>query len=186
MNIRIYTDLENPDSILMDISSLIHAYEYAVKEGNNTIASLLKPLFTQNTEIVKVEKASPIYTFLKNCPMTMEDEITWDEIKGAFLTARLQNNKAVLQELGKVLGHWEQHVLEQNELDGLVKELVQLPKEIQNYILKYHNTANYENRIREQVQGLSKKPEAKDDITRGVAEIVGISKKQDKIYKKAA
>lgn len=185
MNIRIYTDLENPNYISMDISSLIHAYEYAVKEGNTQVASLLKPLFSLDIEQVKIEKTSPIYTFLKACPMVTEDEITWNEVKGAFLTARLQNNKVVLQELGKVLGHWEQHVLEQNELDGLVNEIIKLPNEIRNYILKYHDTSYYENRVRERAQKPVKEQDVEDNITRGVAEIVGVNR-IEKTYKKAA
>lgn len=186
MNIRIYTNLENPNVVSMDISSLIHAYEYAVREENTQIASLLKPLFSSEMDQIQIEKTSPIYTFLKSCPMTTEDEITWNEIKGAFLTARLQNNKPVLQALGKVLGHWEQHVLEKNELNGLVQEIVQLPEKVRNYILKYHDTNYYENHVRERAQVSMKEQGMQDTITRGAAEIVRMGTQEEKTYKKAA
>ena len=180
MDIQIYTDLEDAKYVFIDLSSLIHAYEYAVRKENHPIANQVLTLFSEGTEHVRIAKNSPIYTFLKSSPYIKEDEITWNTIKESYLIARLQNNTPVLRILGKVLGHWEQYVLEQNEQDGLFKELTILPEEIRQFVLKYHDVSLYEEQKKDHVKPIENNTE---EMNRSVVEI-GYG--NEKIYKKAA
>lgn len=180
MEIQLYTDLEDSKYVFIDLSSLIHAYEYATKKGNHQIASQLLTLFSSGIEHVRIAKNNPIYTFLKSSLCIKEDEITWKTIKESYLIARLQNNTPVLRILGKILGHWEQYVLEQNEQDGLFKELTILPEEVRHFVLKYHDVSFYEEQKREQVKLLENHTEEEN------RSVVEISYNNEKIYKKAA
>ncbi len=169
MHIRIFTDLEDPSCVLMDLSSLIHACKYANKEGNHIITKTLMSMFHQDQEMIKIEKDSDIYSFLKKCPNVIIDEITWQMIKEAYLIARLQNNGAMLRELGKILSHWEQYVIEQTEFDGLATEVATLSNEARNFVLKYHDCYVYEEQKRKKIP---KVKENKDTITnRSVVEM---------------
>lgn len=183
MDIQIYTDLEDPKYVFIDFSSLIHAYTYAIKEENQLMARYLLSLFHEGSENVRISKTSPIYTFLKTSPYIKENEITWKTIKEAYIIARLQNNNSVLRILGKVLGHWEQYVLEKNECGGLLKEVAELPKPVYQFVLKYHDVSLYENKKREQTKPIEDN-NTKTIINRSVVEI-GYDH-NEKTYKKAA
>ncbi len=182
MDIQIYTDLKDSEYVVMDFSSLIHAYEYAVKEENHKVASLLTSLFHEGSENVRISKKSPIYSFLKNSLHIREDEITWKTIKEAYLIARLQNNIPILRSLGKVLSHWEQYVSEKKEQDGLFEEVMHLPKQVHHFILKYHDVSIYETGKREQEKPMTKNSQEKNP-NRSVVEI---GYENNKIYKKSA
>lgn len=182
MDIQIYTDLEDSRYVLIDLFSLIRAYACANKEGNQPIANQLLTLFSGGREIVRIAKTSPIYSFLKTSSHTKEDEITWKTIKESYLIARLQNNTPVLRTLGKVLGHWEQYVLEKNEWDGLIREVTGLPEQVRHFVLKYHDVALYEEQKRKQVKPIEEDNHAV--INRSVVEI-GYDH-SEKTYKKAA
>ncbi len=182
MSIQIYTDLKNPEYVSMNLSSLLDAYTYAVKEGNHTVASLLANLFHEESEYVRISKKSPIYSFLKVSPYVTEDEITWETIKQAYVISRLQNNIPILHSLGKVLGHWDQYILEKKERDGLFEELVNLPESVRHFILKYHDVSVYEAQKRVQKNKVVDDHQGQNPNR----SIVEIGYYNDKIYKKAA
>lgn len=179
MDIRLYTDIENEDYVLIDTMSLLHAYEYAVKVENN-ISVLLKNLFSQGDENVRIEKNGSIYQFLKNCPNVTIDEINLQTIIHAYVVARLQNNTLILRKLGKVLGHWRQYVKENNEQEGIYQEIKNLPKEVQHYILKHHDILSYQEQTRMQNKKVIKEKEVFSN--RSVVEIGNF----EKIYKRSA
>lgn len=171
MDIHIYTDINDPNFVTMDLSSLIHAYEYAVREKNEQVASIFMEMFREGTEEVRLEKSNPAYVFLKNSKVAKEDEISWKMIEEAFLIARLQNNAPILRVLGTVLGHWERYVLEQNELEGLAKEVIGLPENVRSFILKYHNSKAYQEQKREQVSSIETTKQSESTISRSVVEM---------------
>lgn len=181
MDIKVYTDINDPNFVIMDLSSLIHAYEYAVREKNEIIAASLMTMFHEGPEEIRLEKTNPVYKFLKENSKISEDEITWNMIEEAFLIARLQNNTPVLRNLGTVLGHWEKYVEEQNELEGLVQEIVQLPESIRKFVLKYHDSKSYQEVKRSQPHDMKTSNEKEVKLNRSVVEIG-----REKIYKRAA
>lgn len=181
MDIQMYTDMNDPNFVTMDLSSLIHAYEYAVREKNEMVATSLMKMFREGTEEVRLEKTNPVYLFLKEGSKVKEDEITWNMIEEAFLIARLQNNTPILRSLGTVLGHWEQYAVDQKELEGLVKEIIQLPESVRKFILKYHDSKSYQETKRNQVNEIKVSKETEEKINRSVVEIG-----REKIYKRAA
>lgn len=182
MDIRIYTDFESEDHVFMESSSLIHAYEHAIHLGNEKVANALKSLFCKDMEKSRIEKSSFIYTFLKSCPNVKLDDINFQMVKEAYLIARYQNNKTVLRYLGKILGHFEQYVLEKRELEGLAQELISLPEEVRNYVLKHHDVLFYEEDLRYKARTNSPKSTPKSIQTRSYLEI-GLD---EKTYKKSA
>ena len=177
MDIQIYTDLNNEDYIFIDLASLMHAYEYATQIGNKDIAETLKSLFQDGTEKTRIEKTSAVYLFLKTCPNVKLDDINLEMIQQAYLVARYQNNAVVLRSLGKILGRWQNYVLEDNELEGLTKEVLALPEDIRNYILNHHDASFYEEQIREKAKTVKKQEE-----DQRLVQITGT----EKIYKKTA
>lgn len=183
MNIQIYTDLEDSKYVFIDFTSLIHAYAYAVKEGNQSVAQQLLSYFHEESENVRIAKESPIYTFLKTSSHVAEDEITWKTLQEAYLIARLQNNSAILRSLGKVLGHWEQYVLQGKEWDGLTREVISLPEQVRRFVLKYHDVSLYEIQRREQVQPIK---DNKETIVSNRSMVEIGYNRDEKTYKKAA
>ncbi len=164
MDIQIYTDLEDKNYVLIDLPSLINAYKYAVNVNNHQMANSFLTLFREGKEENRIEKTSSIYHFLQTCPTLKVDEINFEKIKEAYLIARLQNNTAILRSLGKILGHWEQYVLDENELEGLAKEIIALPEQVKFYILKYHNISIYEKKKREEATEVYKTKKAKSPV----------------------
>lgn len=182
MDIEIYTDLKNRESIFMDFSSLIHTYEYAIREKNDEVASSVLSLFREETETVRISKKSPIYSFLKTIPHVKEDEITWKAMKEAYLIARLQNNTFMLRTIGKVLGHWEHYALENKEQDGLLKEVSELPEQVRQFIIKYHDVSIYE--LQKKAQAKKQEKSACDETNEMVSNRSMVEIGYDKIYTK--
>ncbi len=179
MDIRIYTDVKDPGNVLMDLSSLIHVYQCAKRKQNHKIEKQLASLFVIEEELISISKDSEIYSFIKQCPDVVLDQITWDMVKESYLIARFQNNMPMLRSIGKILGHWGNYLIDKHELEGLEKEMAKAPSTVREFILKYHNSSTYEEQQRR--QSLNKKETSNPVINRSVVEIGN----RKKIYKKA-
>lgn len=148
-----YTDLIYPEYVVVDLQTLILAYSYAGKSGQNEIALQLRKTISECEEdSIRILKGSSLYQFLQNCPNIKEDHITLDMIGQALLITYYQKNRGPRKELKSILESWETYMKKGQEATGIEYEIVKLSQSSRQYVLKYHNVEAYLEQRRTQVE----------------------------------